>query len=120
MRGPSAQGRAGLALCLASVVLIFTVGLLGASAVMRGYPAPGLARGLSANPADTLITSLLFAALALGAIGVFFGWLALRRGWSPSPRKLMVTGLVSAAVLVLVPPMGSTDIGVYAGYGRLA
>ena len=32
----------------------------------------------------------------------------------------MVTGLVCAGVLVLVPPMGSTDIGVYAGYGRLA
>ena len=44
---------------------------------------------------------------------------AARLGWSVSPRLLLTTGLIAAAVLVLLPPFGSSDHLSYAAYGRM-
>jgi hypothetical protein len=75
---------------------------------------------VGAEPGAWLTAGLVAGALVVGATGLGVGWLALRRGWSPDPRRLLVAGVLAVAALVLVPPMGSADHLSYAAYGRIA
>ena len=120
LAGPEHLGRAGLLACGISVALIVVTGLLGPSAAQLPYPPPGVTRFFSTTPPSGVVTALLAIAILLGAAGVTLAWLAMRRGWCPSPRRLIVGGLLCAAVVSAVPPMGSTDLVMYTGYGRLA
>ena len=47
------------------------------------------------------------------------GLLAVRRGARPNARLLLIIGLITVAVLTVLPPAGSTDPLDYATYGRL-
>jgi hypothetical protein len=47
------------------------------------------------------------------------GLLAIHRGARLSARLLLIAGLVTVAVLTVLPPAGSTDALDYAAYGRL-
>ena len=64
-----------------------------------------------------LITYGLWLAALLGAGGVVAGLLAIRRGARLSARLLLIAGLVTVAVLTVLPPAGSTDALDYATYG---
>jgi hypothetical protein len=66
-----------------------------------------------------LVTYALWLAALLGAGGVVAGLLAIRRGARLSARILLVAGLITVAVLTVLPPAGSTDALDYATYGRL-
>ena len=59
-------------------------------------------------------------AIASGAVGVGCAWAAMVAGWKPTLNHVWGWGVVSAMVLSLVPPLGSSDITNYAVYGRLA
>ncbi|NYI05497.1 hypothetical protein [Allostreptomyces psammosilenae] len=67
-----------------------------------------------------LVWALLTAAVLTGGVGLWVGLTALRRGWTPSVRRLRAAGAAAVLAMVLVPPMGSADHLVYAAYGRLA
>jgi hypothetical protein len=67
-----------------------------------------------------LVTALLISAALIGAAGVALAWLALRRGWAPNARRLVLAGCVGAVALTFVPHVGTADPESYAAYGRIA
>src|SRR5258708_27086461 len=71
-------------------------------------------------PSDMAVTVLLWAAMVIGAAGLGCGLVAVRRGWRPRPGRLLAGGVLAVSVLVVAPPMGSTDPMDYAVYGRMA
>jgi hypothetical protein len=71
------------------------------------------------NISADVATIGLWIAAVLGAGGVALGLLAVARGARPSPRILIITGVVVTVVLTVLPPAGSTDALDYAAYGRL-
>ncbi|HKE52436.1 MAG TPA: polyprenol phosphomannose-dependent alpha 1,6 mannosyltransferase MptB, partial [Actinomycetes bacterium] len=115
---------AGAGRCLAgSLALFCCVGLLGPSAAQpplpqrRSWLPP---YWISADPSPWLVTALLLTAIALGIAGLALGLRALAGGWRPDPGRLSLLGLLAAVAMILVPPMGSADVLVYAAYGRIA
>ncbi|MEO8329571.1 MAG: hypothetical protein ABI586_06175, partial [Candidatus Nanopelagicales bacterium] len=118
-RGPVA-GKIALMLAVLSVALFVTNSLLGPSAAEPVLKGLGPSRNLGVNPSDLTASVLLWCAIAVGGLSLFFGWLALGRGWQISPKRLQIGGLGAAAVMAAVPPLGSTDVLSYAVYGRMA
>jgi hypothetical protein len=113
--------RAGLGATAVSIALTVTVAVLGPS-VMEPV-LPGRAGqppwAFAAHPSAYLAVALTFAAIAAGSFGLAVTMRAARLGWSVSPRVLLTMGLIAAAVLVLLPPFGSSDHLSYAAYGRM-
>jgi hypothetical protein len=114
---------------LAVALIITSVGLLTAVAVLGpsvAEPAMGAASGgwppyfVRAHPPGYVVTIALWLALVTGGAGVSAGLLGVRRGWRPDPRHLIIAAVAGVLVLVLVPPIGSTDMLDYAAYGRIA
>lgn len=66
-----------------------------------------------------VITYLLWFAAVASAGGVVAGLLAVRRGVRLNAQLLLIIGLITVAVLTVLPPAGSTDALDYATYGRL-
>jgi alpha-1,6-mannosyltransferase len=102
-----------------SLVLFVATALLGPSAAQPTIPGTGPSRQFGVDPADWIVTVLMWGALLSGAIAVAAGWWALGRGWAPDPRRLRRWGFAGAAVMALLPPLGSTDIMSYGAYGRM-
>jgi hypothetical protein len=105
-----------------SVALLVLVGLLGPSAA---EPEIGTAAGWPpyfwrARPADLTVAAATWAAVVLGGAGVAAGLIAVRRGWRPRPRRLIICSVLAVVALTLTPPLGSNDILDYAVYGRIA
>jgi hypothetical protein len=74
----------------------------------------------TAHPSAGLVTGLLVAAVGTGSAGVLLGWLALRRGWRPPIRRLVIAGCLVAGAMTLLPHIGSADPESYAAYGHEA
>lgn len=111
------------ALLLVSLGLVLLTGVLGPSAAVLTLPQRRRwmpPYWFDARPSPWLVTALLLAALLLGAAGLLLGLRALAEGWRPSARRLRAYGALAALAMVLVPPMGSADVLVYAAYGRIA
>jgi hypothetical protein len=83
-------------------------------------PAAGPPWQLSLRVSSHLLVVALWLGGLLGAAGLVLGLVALRRGLRLPLRPLVVAGLTGAAVLVLLPPVGSTDALDYAVYGHIA
>lgn len=118
---PRALPYAGLAGIATSVALIVVTGLLGPSAVqppLSGGSGPPFA--LDTHPSAPLVLAMISAALLLGAAGLGMTMWAARHGWSPSPRRLFLAGVLAALAVLVVPPMGSADHLSYAAYGHIA
>jgi hypothetical protein len=101
-----------------SIALFIITAVLGESAAVLppGGPPPFSA---AARPSAELVTLLLAAAIALGVGGLVGVWRALRHGWVPRTRPLMVVSTICVAAFVLLPIMGSADAQSYAAYGRM-
>ena len=114
--------RAAVAARCASSVAIMAVGLLGPSAAVVRFPsaAPWPPYFWHAGPSDVVISLIIWAAVLLGGSGVVAGLLATRRGWRPRPRRLLIGSAVAVIAMLLMPPIGSTDVLDYAAYGRIA
>ncbi len=114
--------RFGLVGVATSVLLICLVGYLGPSAAtLRLDPVGSVLPpyNLQVRVSDWVSVGLLWAALAVGAVG---WWLCMRAaddGWRPRLRRLAGLGVVLTSLPVLVPPMTSADVLMYAAYGRL-
>jgi len=69
-------------------------------------------------PVGVVTVALWLAALAAGG-GVVAGLIAARRGVRFRPGLLIGGGLISVAILAVLPPAGSTDILDYAAFGHI-
>ena len=73
-----------------SVLLMIAVSVAGPSAVIpvipRTWPEPPL--WLSLHPSQVTVTTAIYTAIALGAVGVGLGLLAVQRGARPNLRLL--------------------------------
>jgi hypothetical protein len=67
-----------------------------------------------------VVAPVLWVGLLLAAAGVWAGLLALHRRQPVPIRTILIAAAIGAAVLVVLPPVGSTDIVDYAIYGRIA
>jgi len=108
---------------IASSILIIIV----ASAARYSLPVPVMPAPSGPLPVELpfhlpneLVTLGLWLAALLGGGGVIAGLVAVGRG-ARYPAWLLVTAAaVVVAVLVILPPAGSTDTVSYATYGRIA
>jgi len=118
--GPGVLGRYASALAVVSVASFAAVAVLGPSVASSELDGAGPTRSLGWNPPDLVVTGGMWVALLSGGASVVLGWLALRRGWAPRVRRVVVLGMLGAALLAVVPPLGSTDVLSYGAYGRMA
>ena len=114
-------GRLGLTLSAVSVALTFAVAVAGPSVMEPVLPGrPGQPPwAFAASPSPYLVVAMAALALAAGTAGLALTMNAARRGWSVSPRMILLAGVIVAVVLALVPPFGSSDHLSYAAYGRM-
>jgi hypothetical protein len=114
-------GRGALAAIYLSLALIVAVGLQGRSAAV---PALGAAGGWppyfhNAAIVPVWTTLEVWTAVVAGGLGLASGLMAVRRGWRPRPRLLVIGSVIAVAALTVLPPIGSTDMIDYAIYGRI-
>lgn len=109
-----------------SVGLVLAVGFMGTSASVPQLPPgppgsgpPWVAGSSGIDPSPWLVTAMLLVAILAGALAVGLGLRALRRRWEPRVGALVAAGAVAAALLVLVPPVGSADVYSYGAYGQI-
>ncbi len=118
--------RFGLGLVLTSVVTTIVVGFLGPSAVTLTLgpresllPPWYLPTGWLGTPPELAVSLAVLAGIVVGAVGLWICLRALADGWRPHHRRLFVLGSVMSSATILVPPLTSADVLMYAGYGRL-
>jgi len=58
-------------------------------------------------------------AVVLGAIGFVAALIASRRGWQPSPKRLIAGSVIAVLALMLMPPIATGDPLYYTAYGRI-
>jgi hypothetical protein len=119
----SDRGRLALVLIAVAILAVLVVGSFGPTAAQARLPGgPGWLPpyGFGVDPGPMTVTVTLMAAVIVGGAGLVVALSALDRGWRPDVRRLTGFGVASAVAMVLVGPMGSTDVLIYAGYGRLA
>lgn len=128
MRGPQAtgdidaaarRGRQGTWCAVAAIVLLVFTALLGPSIASPDLVGSGPSRHFPVDPSDTGATLAMWLGLALAAAAVVLWWLALRQGWEPRIRRVLGWGCAAAVTLVVMPPLGSSDVLSYGAYGRM-
>ena len=121
--------RYGLGAIIAATVLTLFVGFLGPSVVTlsldrRGARHDGplppwyLPSGW-VEPNEWFVTAVVWLIIGLGALGLWISLRALAGGWRPSAKRLFALGSGLSVATILVPPLTSADVLIYAGYGRL-
>jgi hypothetical protein len=85
--------------------------------VMPATGPPWVLQSVHVSPA--VVTSVLWLATILGAVGVVAGLAAVRRGAKLNLRALLITGALAVIALTVLLPVGSTDAFDYASYGRI-
>lgn len=118
--------RVGLALILLATVLTVAVGAIGPSAVtltlgpreslLPPYYPPA---GAVPTPHEWVVSGVLFAAVLIAGLGLTVCMLALRDGWQPRVWRVFTFGVGLNVATLMVPPMTSADVLMYAAYGRL-
>jgi hypothetical protein len=69
----------------------------------------------------TVVASLmLYASIILACLGLAGMLWAHSQGWRPNPRHLLLASAGIVAVMASLTPVGSSDTGSYAAYGRIA
>ena len=108
-----------------ATALTLLVGFLGPSAVTltlgprHSYLPPWYLPAGVIKPNEWFVSILIWAAIILGALGLWVGLRAMADGWKPRYRKLFGLGTVLSLLTIFVPPMTSADVLMYAAYGRL-
>ncbi|RCK68432.1 hypothetical protein DT076_16065 [Desertihabitans brevis] len=120
------DNRVGLALILASVATTLVVGFLGPSVVTLTLgdrtsllPPYYLPTKWLPEPDELAVSVAVLLGIAVGALGVWICLRAMADGWRPHHRRLFGLGAVMSTATIMVPPLTSADILMYAGYGRL-
>ena len=89
-----------------------------APALSMPRPGPPWEIGSIRIPVPAVTIALWLAAL-LAAAGLAAGLTAARAGFLVSARSVLAVGLLAAAVLTVLPPVGSSDVLDYVAYGRM-
>jgi hypothetical protein len=104
-----------------SIAAMIAAGVMGPSAVVPGFavgtPWPPWFR--HDHPTAVVVSVMMWAAVLAGGAGLSAGLLAVRRGWRPRPAPLIAGAVIAVLALLVVPPVGSTDMLDYAAYGRI-
>jgi hypothetical protein len=66
-----------------------------------------------------LAGTLLYTGDVLACLGLAGMLWAHSQGWRPNPRHLLLASAAIVAVMVCLTPVGSSDTGSYAAYGRI-
>ncbi len=115
-------GAAGLGLGAAGLGCLLLTAFLGPSVMEPALP--GLAGqppySLTAGPSPHLSIGLTALGVVLSAAGLGLCLHAVRRGWSPPLRPLVIAGVLAVTAFAFMPPVGSGDHLNYAAYGRMA
>jgi len=110
--------------CMAvSIALMVMLGLEGPSAGGRAMFAPSPPWPpwfFHAHQSIALWSITLWLAELLGGGGLILALIAVRQGWRPPLRRLILGSVVAVVALVVVPPADNGDPLYYAAYGRIA
>jgi hypothetical protein len=66
-----------------------------------------------------LPSTILYTGDVLACLGLAGMLWAHSQGWRPNPRHLLLASAVIVAIMVCLTPVGSSDTGSYAAYGRI-
>ena len=108
-----------------ATALTLLAGFLGPSAVTltlgprHSYLPPWYLPAGVVKPNEWFVSIVIWAAIILGALGLWVGLRALADGWKPRYKRLFALGTVLSLLTICVPPMTSADVLMYAAYGRL-
>jgi len=116
---PGHPPKVPIAAVAAAIAATVTTAALGPSAAAQPF-AGALPLHADASPSTVTVTALLVFAVVAGSYGLAGCLDALRRGWAPDLRRMLIAGALAAAALGVLTPIGSADPGSYAAYGRLA
>jgi alpha-1,6-mannosyltransferase len=117
--------RYGIAGIVAATALTLLAGFLGPSAVTltlgprRSLLPPWYLPAGVLEPDEWFVSTLVWAAIVVGALGLFVAMRALADGWKPRVKRLFALGTGLSLVTITVPPLTSADVLMYAAYGRL-
>jgi len=117
--------RFGLAGIVSATVLTVIAGFLGPSAVAltlgprKTFLPPWYLPAGLVQPNEWLVSSMIWAAIIVGALGLWVGMRALADGWKPRVKRLFALGTGLSLATITVPPLTSADVLMYAAYGRL-
>ena len=67
-----------------------------------------------------IATAMLYTGVLLACLGLAGMLWAHSQGWRPNPRYLLMASTAIVGVMVSLTPVGSSDTGSYAAYGRIA
>jgi len=115
-------GRLATAAIIAALVIMVAAGLLrlGWMPPQLDMPASGPPWEINASISPKIISVTLWAAAVLAALGIGAALAAARRGKPLPIRTLLVAAAISVVALVVLPPVGSTDVLDYAIFGHIA
>jgi alpha-1,6-mannosyltransferase len=108
-----------------ATALTLLAGFLGPSAVTLtlgprdSFLPPWYLPSGVVDPNEWFVSALIWAAIIVGAIGLWVAMRALADGWKPKVRKVFGLGVALTLLTITVPPMTSADVLIYAAYGRL-
>ena len=117
--------RYALAGIVGGTAITVLAGWLGPSAVAltlgprRSYLPPWYLPTGIVQPNEWIVSIMIWAAIIIGAAGLWIGMNALADGWKPKPRKVFALGTVLSLITITAPPLTSADVLMYAAYGRL-
>jgi hypothetical protein len=84
-------------------------------------PLSHILPSLGHSEANVVIASiLLYTGDVLACLGLAGMLWAHSQGWRPNPKHLLLASAAIIAVMVSLTPVGSSDTGSYAAYGRIA
>jgi hypothetical protein len=113
-------GRLALGGIAGALGLILVTAVAGPSAAVVPLPPGWFPVSANLRPSPWLVWGLLAAAVVLSVAATATAWAALRRGWAPSPGRLLAGGLLAVALLAIAAPVAGADVLSYAAYGRIA
>ncbi|SMO63247.1 hypothetical protein SAMN06266982_10949 [Propioniciclava tarda] len=114
--------RVGLSLVVASALVTIVVAALGPSVVTLNLGPEGWLppwRLPVGTPHEWPVTVALWWGIILGGLGLWVLLRALDAGWRPGWKRLFGLGAALNVLTVLVAPLTSADVLMYAAYGRL-
>jgi hypothetical protein len=115
----------GVALAVSGAGLLLGM-LVGATApnaetIPLSLPLSNILPALGHSETNVVIASvMLYAGDVLACLGLAGMLWAHSQGWRPNPRHLLLASAAIVAVMVSLTPVGSSDTGSYAAYGRIA
>ncbi len=113
--------------CAAAAIIISLLIMVSADLLRRSWQPQALILPMTGPPWELMVKvpahaviAALWIGVLLAAAGVIAGLVTARRGQPVPLRTLLIVAAVIVAVLVVLPPVGSTDSLDYAVYGHIA